>query len=72
MDKEKSTETMIVEIHQLLTGCEEYKQEGLIESHNKVKAKVDKHDLYFRIVFGICTISGFVLVFWKDLKTIFS
>ena len=65
-------EAMIEQIHRVLVGCEEYKEEGLIVSHSKVKAKVNKHELYFRILFGFASVSAFVVTFWKDLKELFT
>ena len=71
MQFQEKHERLLKDIHTALVG-DELHPNGLIPKVEKIEKKVDKHDLYFRIGLGLFSASGLILIFWTNIKTIFS
>jgi hypothetical protein len=62
-------EKMIERIYSEIVG-DEY-TEGLIPKVNRNTQKLEKHEIYFRVVFGLFTLISGLVIFLDTIKTFF-
>ena len=66
MEFQPKHEKLLEDIHGYIVGTELHPN-GLDQRLRKTEKKTDKHELYFRVIFGICTVSVFIVGFWNKI-----